>query len=390
MPMVPDASGPMYYAGSHLGLNTLGCRCWRRSADGGVQSWWVTFLTRILDKSAATTMELLGALFQHCLAAGQLEGLHRMQILSDTGTHFRSLSVLGTLSHQFMQMIFKHDFHTINVWYGAESHFKNCCDGHFSELREAASQASTEQEILDELELCAVYRRWWQYRVAQDPTKEAAEFLIFEPGREKSAVELTALKAHTLTEKLKGCHRWTLRINDHRRKALMNKFGVLTGVDFTTTGFSGVGLVRTGHTCQAEGVVLSSDKLCHTCQDPPPPPPPGEGPSKIVCAACIAGLPLDEADAAEIDARQLASVGVECKIWRGWKLAYRQKKPEAETAEVASARIMKKIALSNDKPVKTDGSFKKTVDQRRQAASRIAGKKAARAKAQIAAGKPAW
>ena len=98
-------SSPMFYAGSILGLNTLGCMVWRRLPDGKIRKFWLTFVSRIADKSAAFTVVLLQRLIAECRASGDLEHISRVQIISDTGTHFRSYTVLATISHEMLQSL---------------------------------------------------------------------------------------------------------------------------------------------------------------------------------------------------------------------------------------------------------------------------------------------
>ena len=135
---------------------------------------------------------------------------------------------------------------------------------------------------------------------------------------------------------LRGCHRWSLRCNDTRRKMHMNRDGLLTGVKIACEGFRAVSLTRTGWTAAASGFVSSSEKLRHTCQDEPA----EERPD--VCIACTSGLALKDTDAQQIDAKSLNEAGVNVRLWRGWRVSYRTSTPEAETAEKACDRIARK------------------------------------------------
>ena len=126
-------------------------------------------------------------------------------------------------------------------------------DGHFSELRRALDQQALETDVVTEQELCECYTRWWSERMERDPLKPPATFVLYEPTQHKSEVQLTSLKAASLPSPIRGCHRWQLRCNDIRRKNLLAPSGLLTGVDINCTGWTGVGLQKTGGTKAAVG-----------------------------------------------------------------------------------------------------------------------------------------
>ena len=97
IPQCAVQSFPMYYAGSLLGLNTLGVMLWKKSVSGAARCWWEVLVSRVQDKSAAFTIALLDKVMESANADGECEGVDKVQILSDTGTHYRSYAVLGTL-----------------------------------------------------------------------------------------------------------------------------------------------------------------------------------------------------------------------------------------------------------------------------------------------------
>ena len=82
----------------------------------------------------------------------------------------------------------------------------------------------------------------------------------------------------------------------------------------------------------------------------------------------------------------LAELGINQRLWRGWRLAYRLKEPEKESVAVAVARIRAKIKVSNDCPMEVIVPRTKSDAERRAAAQRLADAKRDRAAAQRAAG----
>ena len=103
----------MFYAGSILGLNTLGILLWRQ--EGGATKYWRhVFVSRIQDKSVAFTITLLERMLAQTREAGSMEGISKLQLLSDAGTRFRSYGCLGTQANQ-MQAPTEHRHHQSHV-----------------------------------------------------------------------------------------------------------------------------------------------------------------------------------------------------------------------------------------------------------------------------------
>ena len=119
----------MFYAGAILGLNTLGMEVWYRKPSGEIVAFWYTLISRVQDKSACFTLIQLEDMLSFCRSEGHLaHGQHRFHMISDTGTHFRSYAVLGSLACHFLQNL-RPQISEIAVTYGPESHSKNRCDG---------------------------------------------------------------------------------------------------------------------------------------------------------------------------------------------------------------------------------------------------------------------
>ena len=223
-------------------------------------------VSRSQDRSAAFTIVQIEWLLEQCRAAGHLEGISRLQLVSDTGTHFRSYTVLATCACNLLQAL-RPTIAEIAWHFGPEAHFKNRVDGLFAELREALRQASLEGNFLEDKELVEAYQAWWASRSAQDPLKIPATFTLFEPAAAKSGVPLSCFKPATLPAQIRGCHRWAFRVNDTRYRSLVNPSGILTAVDVNCQGFRDFGLVRTGHTTQAANVrpLLLRFRMCVSC-----------------------------------------------------------------------------------------------------------------------------
>ena len=239
------------------------------------------------------------------------------------------------------------------------------------------------KDIETDADLVNAYTIYWAERMEMEPDKDPTRFELFEPDRAKHLVELTSFRASTLPHSIRSCHRWQLRLNDVRKVSVINKKKEMTGVDVNCYGFQSVKVVRTGHTCHAVGIVSSAPEMRHSCGDP------GANPDE--CAACKAGLGEQDLDTMhDLDEQSLASLGVNAKMWRGWRIAYRTAQPERETAESAQKRIDNKRKLSNDKPFRTDSSLSKSDQQRRESAQKLTAIRRARANSQSAAGLPAW
>ena len=124
-------SGPMFYAGSLLGINTLGILAWYLNEAGVVRRFWFCWISRIADKSAAYTMVQLQDFLVRCKELGHMsDNITKLHFVSDTGTHFRSYSVLGSMAEHLMGRL-KPQIAEIAVMYGPESHAKCKVDGLF-------------------------------------------------------------------------------------------------------------------------------------------------------------------------------------------------------------------------------------------------------------------
>ena len=185
-----------------------------------------------MDKSASFTIAQL----RDVLATVDWTLYDYFQLISDVGTHFRSYIVLGTLAHQIMR-----DFKAIkalHVLYGPEEHSKMDVDRLFSELREAARTTSMETEIIDDADLVACYRKWWDTQTIIDPSKPKADFVLYEPSLWRTEVELSRFDEKSLPCALKACHRWSFIRADKRTVNHVVK-GKLTGVKVSAKGFVG-------------------------------------------------------------------------------------------------------------------------------------------------------
>ena len=83
-------------------------------------------------------------------------------------------------------------------------------------------------------------------------------------------------------------------------------------------------------------------------------------------------------DVDEIDAKSLNEIGVSTRVWRGWRVSYRTKEPEKETAEQCAARIAHKQKLSIDQPFSTEVGRTKTAAERKAASDKSSGVRKAR------------
>ena len=370
VPQCPVSSGPMFYAGAILAVNTLGILCWRRMPDGTVKHWWVVLISRVLDKSAAFTMDQLEFLLDECKRNGTLEGISKVQLISDTGTHFRSTKVAGSCAHGLLEKV-RPAINSLGLFFGPESHFKFKVDGFFAELREAARQTALGKDILDDKDLVQCYKDWWTEAQVADPGKWDAHFHLYEPHCARHEVHVSQFKPSSLPKSIRGCHRWNFRLNDKRRTNLANSYGELTGVDVSCYGFVSGGILKVASTNRAIVLDQASTELKHTCQGPELPsgsevPPPQQ------CLACAAGISIQNEEEPDDDEKRLAEVGVQTKSWRGWKISFRTQEPEKESAVSCFARLERKMAISTDKPFSTECSRTKTVMQRKEASDRTA------------------
>ena len=193
----------MYYAGSILGVKAFGVLCWRRLPSGEIQKWWHVCIARCQDKSAAMTIELLRFLMRQNIESGKADGCSRLQCLSDTGTHFRSYMVMGTVANEFLRWL-RPAFTEVSLFFGAESHFTNRYDGLLSQLRETLRQASMEEDVLSDACLVRVYRKWWDFRCEVDPGKWPASFHLFEPELQRHEVKLSMMVQSSLPASIMG------------------------------------------------------------------------------------------------------------------------------------------------------------------------------------------
>ena len=208
VPAVRIASGPMFYAGAQLGLNTLGCCCWKRLENDEIGRFNHVFISRVAEKTAAFTLVLLEDLMKKVVESAQFAGCSKLTLLSDTGTHFRSYSTMTTYANQLMKQHRApwndHGLAEVAVFFGSESHFKNAADSLFSELRESMRQMSLKRDIEDDKQLVQAYRDWHEQSKAMDPTKTPCSFWLFEPkpaqprGRVEHIQGIVATAQHTI------------------------------------------------------------------------------------------------------------------------------------------------------------------------------------------------
>ena len=129
--------------------------------------------------------------------------------------------------------------------------------------------------------------------------------------------------------------------------------------------------------------MTTSAQLKHTCTD--------EGFEDGTCECCNRGLGPEDLDALALtDAQALAEQGLHTQLWKGWRIAYRARCPENESAEACASRVLNKRKASNDRPLVLNARMSKTDEERRAASAAKARQGAQRAKSQRDAGIPAW
>ena len=111
MPIGPLESGPMWYAQARLAVTTWGCLVWGQGVAAEKEQH--IYLSRVMDRTGPYTIALLDDL----LGRLDLSGTTDIQLWSDTGTHFRSYQVLGTIGVEFVNK-YRKNFHPA---YGAEA-----------------------------------------------------------------------------------------------------------------------------------------------------------------------------------------------------------------------------------------------------------------------------
>ena len=116
--------------------------------------------------------------------------------------------------------------------YGVEQHFKNPCDGYFSELNLRKEMAKQEHMIKELEELVHHLTRLGEEARALDPQKHAETIIEFWPP-EKETVQEFCFRATSLPAKLTGCHCWEFHLNDKRRVSLLARDDKesVTGID---------------------------------------------------------------------------------------------------------------------------------------------------------------
>ena len=300
--------------------------------------------------------------------------------MSDTGAHFRSYLVLGSLASNLLQE-WKPTIMTIRVFYGCEGHYKNPVDGFFSQLREALRVAAQASDVETADDLVACYKAYWAEHTRADPSKCPCRVFLWQPSQDRHLVKLSHIKAASLPALLKGCHRWTLHVHDNRRVGLTKYEGVLTGVDVVCHGIRGSTVRRFGCTRAAVVADATGDQLIHACTDDPE--------SRNKCKACLAGLPQAADAQEENDSKTLEELGLAVKLWRGWKVSCMTKMPHKETVEECEKRIDWKRRHCTYAPLHTEVSRTKSADQRRLASDAIAEIKKQRRARVTALGLPA-
>jgi len=104
--------------------------------------------------------------------------------------------------------------------YGVEQHFKNPCDGYFSELNLRKEMAKQEHMIKELEELVHHLTRLGEEARALDPQKHAETIIEFWPPDKKTVQEF-CFRATSLPAKITGCHCWEFHLNDKRRVSLL-------------------------------------------------------------------------------------------------------------------------------------------------------------------------
>lgn len=293
---------------------------WRADRRG-----YVTFVSRVVEKSGLFTTLILQELVKHLEATGWTEGVKELILWSDAGPHYRCWRFFTGACIKFTAIAKCH----VAIKVGLEHHLKDECDRYFSLLNRRLSAAETKVQIDSLATLLEVWRAAAGVHYGDDLASE--EFIDFLPtlARWKYAEEVGQLhRTTTFVTGIMNSHYFTFRIADFRRlppRSFIATDGItITGIRAAShllpTFFNPLAMTSvfprlfTGRDREAEAVG----------EEEPP----------------VAEVEGAEEEFVQLDKSSL--VAMTTKFHEGWRLSYREKMPEQPNRELTLARLKAK------------------------------------------------
>jgi hypothetical protein len=266
----------------------------------------VTWLSRVMDKSAMYTAALLEDLYT------LVDWSHTrvFNFWSDAGPHFRCLNLLKFLAIDTQRLT---GVDTIRCHFGLEKHFKNMCDSHFAILNMRKKEAASQVCIATLDDMANAYREHYQEAKTRRPELAKETIKVFMP-RLRDTYNSRRLKADSLGGQITMCHCWEFRLNDRRRKDNLFGRGAQASIATAITAKAVYLPGARGHFWQNSHPQLQPLK--------PPVPLPASSSGAASSAAAPAPAPAAALEPEEED--EILQPGVTTMVQDGWRLSYVQ------------------------------------------------------------------
>ncbi len=327
LPVGPHEASSWFWAQARLGYCTLAIRA---KVEGQLQ--WFVYLTHCIDKSAWMPIAVLQDLFARILTPATKE----VSIWSDAGTHFRSRALLWAMGYKLF--LDRPQIEKTSCEFFCENHGKSSCDGLFGLLTATRSAAALEHDILSLEELRETFADSFASRRAANPTLPMETYIVWTPPMHKNQIVAPTFTLRSLPVPITRCYSWVFKRADQRRQSLMGR-GALRDL---CTGIIARACLTTVSKCKKDNEFF----------------PEIEQPIELdVVEPDCEGIGLEERD----DFRQ--------KVRNGWRMAYRQKKPEQdEPAKFIAGLEQKREILATALSRAPKAQRRRTTEQLRAAA----------------------
>ena len=125
LPLGPQQTSPMFFAGGRLGVQTWTVYLWDKAQRCGKHGLYLTIFTRVVEKGVCLATELLRYVIGMLKERNILQKWMTLKLFSDCGPHFRANRFLGACATELADFGKCH----FSINYGLEQHMKGLVDG---------------------------------------------------------------------------------------------------------------------------------------------------------------------------------------------------------------------------------------------------------------------
>ena len=301
MPRGPIEISEQFYARARLAVANCSLFIW--GAGQPAAGRWLTFTSRVLEKTAEFTASIMWETMKHV----NLADTKTLHFWSGTGPAFRNYKMLATQGVKLVEKLKC----GVTVTYGTECHMKGACDGFFSHLNKSTAERSLSTLMCDIPDLIECWTDAAALKERLEPNRACEKYINFEPP-EKSSIELADFKQSTLPVGIVSCHEWQFCLIDPRRKSVMGR-GELAN---TATNI----WIRPN---KVPGRLAPIAEYFHPV---------------LLPAAAVQVVPEDVNEEPSSE----NTLGVATKTFRGWRTSHRLSEPEQKTVADYKNRLARK------------------------------------------------